>query len=172
MSEPYISQIILFGGNYAPIGYAKCNGQLLPISENDALFALIGTLYGGDGITTTGLPDLRGRLPVGMGTSPATGTNYPLGAKFGSETVTLTVAQLPSHSHAMHAQSTAATDTSPQDAILAGTDYQAYTDAATTASLATSVISAVGGNQPHNNMMPYLPITFAMALVGTFPTQS
>lgn len=171
MSEPYVGEIRMFGGNFAPVGWEFCNGQVLPISENDVLFTLLGTTYGGDGQTTFGLPDLRGRIPVHIGQNPATGTNYALGNVGGVESVTLTTQQLPAHSHQATALSTAANLLTPKDALWAG-GLTIYSTGAPTAPMAGDAISSVGGSQPHDNLMPFLCVNFIIALVGIYPSQS
>ncbi len=171
MSEAYLGEIRLFAGNYAPQGWATCDGQMLSIAEFDALFALIGTSYGGDGQTTFALPDLRGRLPVNQGTNPATGTNYPLAQAVGTETVALIEPQMPVHSHPANASATANAE-SPTNAVWAGDALNRFSTAAPTTSMRPDCIGAVGGSQPHENMMPYLPLTFIISLYGVFPPQN
>ena len=161
----------MFGGNFAPAGWAFCNGQLMPISENDTLFVLIGTTYGGDGQQTFALPDLQGRLPMHMGTggglSPRT-----IGENGGVESVTLTTSQIPNHSHAPLAVSANGNQSTPQNGTWAGVTTSIYTsnppDTAFNATLGTNA----GGNQPHDNLMPFLAISFIISLFGIFPTQS
>jgi microcystin-dependent protein len=172
MSEPYIGEIRMFAGNYAPVGWAFCNGAELQINENDALFALIGTTYGGDGTTTFCLPDLRGRIPLHMGQNSASGTTYALGQKAGSETVMLTADQLPSHTHAVSAQMTVATGSSPDNAIWASSTIKQYSNSNSDAVMKGVAISLEGGNQPHDNMMPFLPVSFIIALAGLYPSQN
>lgn len=176
MSEPFLGQITMFAGNFAPRGWAFCNGQLLPISSNSALFSLLGTNYGGDGRTTFGLPDLRGRVPVNSGSS-GVGSAGPgltarrLGEQGGSERVTLTTNQLPSHTHdvAPRATNDEQTTNRPVDGVPArGGSYAA----AGTESAASVTSTATGGGQPVENMPPYLAINFIIALQGTFPSRS
>lgn len=174
MSDQYIGEIRLFTGNYAPQGWAMCNGQLLPINENEALFALIGTMYGGDGQTNFAVPDLRGRLPVHTGTNAQTGTTFPMGSMSGTETVTLISDQLPAHTHVPNAQSTTGTATDPTNAFWADTgnsSYPIYANTAPNIAMNNAVISSVGGNQSHDNMMPYLVLTYIIALEGIYPSQ-
>jgi microcystin-dependent protein len=176
MSTPYIGEIRMFAGNFAPNGWALCQGQTLAISENDALFNLIGTTYGGDGQSTFNLPDLQCRLPVHMGTARS-GTNYTIGEKAGVESVTLTINQLPSHSHPLLA--TASTPSaSPLNALPAtasSTEPGVNTYGPGTGSptnLAAATILSDGGSQPHSNIQPILVINFIISLFGIFPSQS
>jgi microcystin-dependent protein len=167
----HIGEIRMFAGNFAPAGWMFCEGQLLPISENDQLFQLIGTTYGGDGESTFGLPDLRGRLPIHHGTA-STGTTYTLGERAGVETVTLTVQQIPVHSHALLATANPASAVAPADRVLAtaaaatitphGSDNPAGT-------LAPQAVGPDGGSQPHSNFQPYLCVNFIISLFGVFP---
>ncbi len=165
MSQPYIGEIRMFGGNFAPAGWAFCNGQLLPISENDALFTLIGTTYGGDGQSTFALPDLRGRLPVHMGNGTV------LAESGGVEQVTLITNQIPAHNHALVASSDNAAAGSPQGNVLAQpTSIDLYRPAAVPNSpLSANSVQAAGGSQPHSNMQPYLCVSFIISLFGIFP---
>jgi Microcystin-dependent protein len=171
--EWYLGEIRLFGGNFAPQGWYFCDGSLLSIAENDALFALIGTTYGGDGINTFALPDLRGRVPIHQGVNPQSGTNYTIGQKAGSETVTLTQAQLPMHTHVPNA-STTSTQSSPTGAVWGQGTINEYVNgpASSPVNMSSQTVQAVGGNQPHDNMMPYLPLSFIIAYTGIFPTQN
>ena len=167
MGQPYVGEIRMFAGNFAPAGWMLCEGQLLPISENETLFNLIGTTYGGDGQTTFGLPDLRGRLPVHQG------NGFFLAETGGVESVTLTVNQIPSHNHAMLGSSNFATTTSPVNAVsssgTAATISPYGTDAPLT-SLFSGTIGSVGGSQPHDNFQPYLCVNFIISLFGIFPS--
>lgn len=162
----------MFGGSFAPAGWAFCNGALMPISENDALFTLIGTTYGGDGQETFGLPDLQGRLPIHAGTG-SSGTTYQLGEKAGVESVTLTVNQIPIHSHPMLASGDAANTLNPGGNVL-GTPLTATPFFATAPNLdlTAQAISPVGGSQPHENLQPYLCVSFIISLFGIFPSQN
>jgi microcystin-dependent protein len=175
MPEPYVGEIRMFGGSFAPAGWAFCNGALMPISENETLFNLIGTTYGGDGQETFAVPDLQGRAPMHMGTG-SDGITYQIGEKGGVESVTLTVQQIPSHTHAPQASSAAGNTPSPADAIwsAAGTGEQLYNDPPNppTGAMRTNLISAAGGSQPHENMGPFLVITFIISLFGVFPSQT
>jgi Microcystin-dependent protein len=172
MSDQYIGEIRMFGGNFAPVGWAFCNGQLLSISENEALFTLIGTTYGGDGQTTFALPDLQGRLPVHMGRNNATGTTFPIGQKAGTESVTLITNQLPAHSHAANSSNLGGTTNSPENALWATSSKNQYSDGTPDVALNPAAIGVTGGNQPHDNMMPYIAVSFIIALNGIWPSQS
>lgn len=180
MSEPFIGEIKMFGGNFAPRGYALCDGQLLPIAQNTALFSLLGTTYGGDGRTTFGLPDLRGRAPMHPGSGPGLSFRR-LGDKGGSENVSLTTAQLPSHNHTatgtIKAKNGQPDESNPgggvPSTLSGGTEGYAETD--NTSMLAGGVDVTVnnnGGNQPHNNMQPFQCVNFIIALQGIFPSRS
>jgi microcystin-dependent protein len=172
MSEPYIGEIRMFGGNFAPAGWAFCNGQLMPISENDALFTLLGTMYGGDGQETFGLPDLQGRIPLHFGQGPGISQNYQMGEKAGVESVTLTVNQLPSHNHALIASSDPANATGPGGNVLANpVNTFPYFPAAGGLQLNAQTLAPQGGSQPHDNMMPFLVVSFIISLFGIFPHQ-
>jgi microcystin-dependent protein len=175
-AEPFIGEIILFAGNYAPAGWAFCNGQLLPISQNTALFSLLGTTYGGDGQTTFALPDLRGRTPIGSGSGPGL-TSRALGERAGAETHTLTTAELPPHSHDLQldlfGSSSPAHHRHPGDRVPGSTLDSAYSDATGLTPMAVEAIDgaalSAGGGQPHNNMPPFLGLNYLIALVGIFP---
>ncbi len=171
MAEPFLGEIRMFGGDYAPVGWALCDGRLLSISEYDTLFSLIGTTYGGDGQTTFALPDLRGRIPLHQGKNPSTGTTYLIGEKNGVESVTLTVPQLPAHTHTVHASSQPGTQNSPANAVWAK-NAQLYSTSAPDGLMNASSLSSVGGNQPHSNLMPFTVINFIIALDGIYPQQN
>jgi microcystin-dependent protein len=173
MANPYIGEIRMFAGTFAPVGWALCEGQTLPISENDVLFQLIGTTYGGDGEQTFNLPDLRGRAPVHMGQGPGISVNYQLGEPFGTESVTLTAQQIPQHDHALLARTAGGNSSTPDGNVLAsppGTTM--YIRDTPTVGLDPSILSPVGGSQPHDNRMPYLAVTFIISLFGVFPSQT
>jgi len=171
MSEPFVGEIRMFAGNFAPRGWAYCDGQLLAVSQNDALFSLLGTIYGGDGRTTFGLPDLRGRIPIHAGSGPGL-SERRLGSKGGSEKETLTVNQLAAHSHQFNATTDFASESGPSDNILAqSTTANMYLAADTNASLAGNALSSVGGGQAHTNLMPYLCVHFIIALFGIYPSR-
>lgn len=166
MSEPFVGEIRIFAGNFAPRGWAFCDGQLLAVSQNDALFALFGTIYGGDGRTTFGLPDMRGRIPIHP--SPT----HRIGQKGGAEEVTLTVSQLPSHTHSWKASSQGAAERNPLNKVLGQALTQIYIQDSPTVDLAASSITAVGGSQSHTNLMPFLCIHFIVALFGIYPSRN
>lgn len=172
MSEPFVGEIRMFAGNFAPRGWAFCDGQLLAVSQNDALFSLLGTIYGGDGRTTFGLPDLRGRIPIHAGHGPGL-SERRLGAKSGSEKETLTVNQMPSHTHTMHASTQLAVDDIPTGRVLAqGRGNRIYRDNASfLSSMNSQAVTSVGGSRSHTNEMPYLCIHFIIALFGIYPSR-
>lgn len=172
MAQPYVGEIRMFAGNFAPAGWMFCEGQLLPISENEVLFQLIGTTYGGDGQSTFALPDLRGRIPIHN--NSGSGTTYIIGEPGGVEEITLTTQQIPSHNHAITATTDLANSASPAEAYLSttATGNKIYSTAAPTIVLNPSEISTVGGNQPHTNFQPYLCVDFIISLFGIFPSQT
>ena len=172
MSTPYIGEIRMFGGNFAPNGWEFCSGQLLAISQNDTLFALIGTTYGGDGVQTFQLPDLRSRVPIHMGTGVGL-TPRILAEAAGVESVTLNVNQIPAHAHNLLATSAEATTPTPSAGVMLGSNAGVKVYSPRAASVATgSSIGAVGGSQPHANVMPVLAISFIISLFGIFPSQN
>ena len=169
MAQPYVGEVRMFAGNFAPAGWMFCDGQLLPISEYETLFNLIGTTYGGDGQETFALPDLRGRLPVHQG------GQYVLAESGGVESVTLTVAQTPSHSHAFLATKNQATDVAPSNLIPASPPLATVLPYGTDnplGPLISATIQPIGGSQPHDNMHPFLGINFIISLFGIFPSQT
>jgi len=169
MSSPYVGEIRMFGGNFAPAGWMTCDGQLLPISEFDTLFNLIGTTYGGDGQSTFGLPSLNGRVPVPIGSNGT--STYALGQSGGVQSLTLTTNQIPVHNHQMVCSQDIATGQSASHAVLAqSTVAEMYFDDVTDSNLAASSITLTGGSQPHDNMQPYLAITFIISMFGVFPS--
>lgn len=172
MGTPYIGEIRMFGGNFAPVGWAYCSGQLQPISENDALFTLIGTTYGGDGEETFALPDLCGRVPIHQGQGPGL-TNRVIGEWAGVEQVTLTTNQIPNHTHAMLATTAVGTSLSPEGRVLATAPQHArYVESADLAqTMDVQMLQPIGGSQPHDNLAPYLVITYIISLFGVFPHQ-
>jgi len=174
--EPYVGEIRMFAGNFAPAGWALCNGATLSIAEYDLLFMLLGTTYGGDGQTTFKLPDLTGRIPVHTGTNVTTGTNYVLGQQSGTENVTLVSNQLPAHTHLANANGVqaAATSESPTNNVwgFAANPITNYTNQTPNTTMLANTISPVGNNMPHDNMMPSLAINFIIALYGIFPPQN
>ncbi len=170
MSDPFIAEIIMFGGNFAPRGWAFCDGQLLDISSNTALFALIGTTYGGDGRTSFALPDLRGRVAIHPGRGPGLSI-YTLGRKSGVETVTLSQAQIPSHNHSMTTlTSELADDNSPIGNIPAQSRQDAY--AHPSKATANPATGHTGGSQGHTNIQPFCCVNYIIALIGVFPSRS
>src|SRR5688572_24811925 len=176
MANPYLGEIRLFGCNFAPRDWQFCDGRLLAISEYDALYALIGTTYGGDGVTTFGLPDLRGRLPVGQGQGPGLTTRI-IGEMAGSETVTLTAQQIPVHTHLAIATTGAATTGTPGTDVIPGavagqTMYVTDTSGAVPFTASAQSIGATGSSQPHENCMPSLGLNFCIALFGIFPSRN
>ena len=174
MAQPYVGEIRMFAGNFAPAGWAFCNGQQMPISENDALFTLIGTTYGGDGQETFNLPNLQSRIPVHAGNG-SDGITYVLGEMGGVESVTLTVNQIPSHTHVPVASTVAGTLPNPIGAVFAagGGGEQMYSTPPNPpgGTLNAQGILPTGGNQPHENLAPYLAINFILSLFGVFPHQ-
>jgi microcystin-dependent protein len=167
--QPYVGEIRMFGGNFAPNGWLFCEGQALAISEYEVLFQLIGTTYGGDGEQTFNLPNLASRIPIHMGTGPD-GTTYQMGEMAGTEDVTLGVQQIPSHTHALLA-STAAGGPNPAGAVLAtSTEIDRYRENMASTPLASSSVTPVGGSQPHTNFQPYLCVNFIISLFGIFPS--
>jgi len=167
MSQPYVGEIRMFAGNFAPAGWMFCEGQLLPISEYETLFNLIGTTYGGDGQSTFALPDLRGRLPIHQG------NGFTLAENGGVETVTLTTTQIPVHSHAFLGSLNPGIQNSSVGFLPAASNVvKIYEAAAPTGGLATQALLSDGGSQPHNNFQPYLCIDFIISLFGVFPSQT
>jgi microcystin-dependent protein len=172
MSEPFIAEIRIFAGNFAPRGWAFCNGQLLPISQNTALFSLIGTTYGGDGRTTTAIPNLQGRAPMHPGTGPGLSPRR-LGESGGTETITLNEAQMPNHQHSAGGSSGKNKEQQPGNHSWGITSNKdAYRETNDYVNLNNQVIQQTGGNSPHNNMPPFLVINYIIALVGLYPSRS
>ncbi|HEX4853078.1 phage tail protein [Arenimonas sp.] len=176
MSQPYIGEIRLFPYNFAPRDWIDCDGRLLPISQYDALFALIGTTYGGDGQSTFALPDLRGRLPIHQGTGPGL-SNRVLGERAGTETVTLTQAQMPAHTHTAVATTGIANAGAPGPTVLPGavtnqTQYVSDLTGAVPFAMSPQAVSVAGSSQPHDNNMPTLTLRYCMAVFGIFPSQA
>lgn len=165
MAEPFLGEIRMMSFAFAPGGWAHCNGQQLPVNQNQALFSLLGTRFGGNGTTTFGLPDMRGRVPLHFGDAA------PVGTAGGSETVTLSVAQLPEHSHVVQATTAAAAAPVPNGALLA-TGPELYSGGSGTVQLAGDMLGMTGGGQAHQNMQPYLTINFCIALQGIFPSRT
>jgi microcystin-dependent protein len=182
MSSPYVGQILMCGFNFAPAGWALCNGQTLPISENEVLFQLIGTTYGGDGESTFNLPNLCGRVPVHMGQGPGITQNYQVGEAAGVEQVTLTTQQIPNHNHNVQVLSgnTSANQSTPSSSTILSDEAQAPADSAfvyvpvsgNQVTLGAQTIQIAGGSQPHDNMQEYLTVNFVISLFGVFPSQN
>ena len=170
MSDPFIGEVRLYGFNFAPKNWALCNGQLLPIAQNTALFSLLGTTFGGNGVTTFALPDLRGRLPVGFGSGA--GWTPQLGEAGGTEAVTLSAAMMPAHTHALNVADTAQTGSPSGSAVLASSTVSKpyLSGAGDLVPMAAAAISPNGGGAPHPNLQPCLTLNFAIALVGIFPS--
>lgn len=167
MSEPFLSEIKIVSFNFPPKGWALCNGQFLPINQNQALFALLGTTYGGNGQTTFALPNLRGRVPIHMGNS------HTLGEAAGSTSVTINIQQLPTHMHFQNVMNTDATATTPDGTVVMGkAPSPVYGGASNLVAMSPAIVSSVGGSQAHNNMMPYLVLNFIIALQGIFPSRN
>jgi microcystin-dependent protein len=171
MAQPYVGEIRMFAGNFAPAGWMFCDGQLLPISENETLFQLIGTTYGGDGESTFALPNLQGRVPVHQGQGPGISQSYILAETGGVETVTITVAQMPNHNHPPQA-TTNPGGNSPSNAIWAQAGVGLYhpTPGNGDAPMLNTLVQPNGGSQPHDNMAPYLAVNFIISLFGIFPS--
>jgi microcystin-dependent protein len=168
---PFIGEIRLFAGNFAPAGWAFCDGQTLPIAENDALFQLIGTTYGGDGQTTFNLPNLQSRVPIHMGTGPD-GTTYQIGEMAGTEQETLTVQQIPIHTHPWLASNANAASPSPIGAVPAVAQGDLYATGLSPTPFSPMAVSPAGGSQPHENTQPFLCINYIISLFGVFPSQT
>lgn len=165
MAQPYVGEIRMFAGNFAPAGWMFCEGQLLPISENETLFQLIGTTYGGDGQSTFALPDLRGRIPIHQG------NGFILAENGGAEEITLAVSQIPAHSHPFLASTNVAADTNPTNKVVAqSAGAMLYIQDTTDSNMSPLAVTSVGGSQPHNNFQPYLCIDFIISLFGIFPS--
>lgn len=172
MAQPYIGEIRMFAGNFPPAGWMFCDGQTIPISQNDALFVLLGTTYGGDGESTFNLPDLQSRVPMHQGTGPD-GQSYTIGEKAGVESVTLTTQQIPSHNHSFLGSTNAATDNNPTGRTLArSATVQYLTISPGTVAANANAVTPAGGSQPHENLQPYLCVNFIISLFGLFPSQT
>lgn len=172
MAQPYVGEIRMFAGSFAPAGWMFCDGTQLPTSEYETLFNLLGTNYGGDGQSTFNLPDLRGRVPIHQGTGPS-GTSYVLAQNGGVESVTLTTQLTPTHTHAMTATNVIGTQVNPANNILANSQGpQPYIQENPDANLNAQTITSVGGTQPHDNLQPYLGINFIISLFGIYPSQT
>jgi microcystin-dependent protein len=171
MSDPFIAEIRMFGFTFPPRSWLDCNGQLIPIAQNTALFSLVGTFYGGNGQTTFGIPNLQNRTPIGVGQGPGL-SQYSIGQSSGTANVTLLQNQIPAHNHSFGTNSGDADGTNPGGAVPARASGETpYTNGAANTPLSTT-ISPVGGNQPHNNMMPYLTVRFCICQFGVFPSRN
>ncbi|MES2796823.1 MAG: tail fiber protein [Bacteroidota bacterium] len=170
MAQPYVGEIRMFGGSFAPAGWAFCNGALMPIAENEVLFQLIGTTYGGDGQETFALPSLSSRIPIHMGTG-GDGQTYQIGELLGTESVTLTTQQIPVHSHAAQANNSSAINASPTNSYLArSSTVDMFINANPSDAMSSNAIIGTGGSQPHDNMQPFLCVSFIISLFGIFPS--
>jgi microcystin-dependent protein len=171
MSEPFLGEVKIFGFNFAPRGWATCDGQLLPINQNQSLYSLLGTTFGGDGRTTFALPDLRGRVPLHMGSNA--GQSFNMGNKAGAETHTLTQQEMPAHSHTLMASNAPGTSDHAEGAFLAGSESPLYTGGGGAVALDNaSLSSAPGAGQAHDNMQPFTVLNICIALQGTFPSRN
>ena len=172
MSSPFVAEIRIFPYTFAPRGWAYCSGQIMPISQNTALFSLLGTTYGGDGRTNFALPNLQGSFPIQSGTGPGL-SNYVLGQVGGATTTTLTSQQLPAHTHGMNAQNSGGSSVSPTGNYTAQIGLRGagliYGSDATTTALSAKAVTPVGGSQPHNNLPAFLTLSYCIALQGIFP---
>ena len=171
MGEPFVGEIRIFAGNFAPSGWMFCSGQLLSIAQNDVLFTLIGTTYGGDGQSTFGLPDLQGRVPIHQGQGPGL-SNRTLAERAGVESVTLTTNMIPTHVHSQLGSGGSATDTQPSGNLLATVTSDIDIPGAPTNQLQQNAVTPTGGSQPHANMQPYLGLSFIISLFGIYPSQN
>jgi len=166
MSEPYVGEIRMVGFNFAPAGWAFCDGSLVPISENETLFNLIGTTYGGDGQTTFGLPNLLGRIPVHQG------NGYVIGSPGGTETVTLDLNQIPVHTHALNANTAAGNKPSPVGGVWASSSLEQFGTGAPSTSMSATALKQAGGDLPHSNLSTFQAINFVISLFGVYPSQN
>jgi microcystin-dependent protein len=174
MSEPFLGEVRLFAGNFAPVGWNFCDGTLLPIATYDALFNLLGTTYGGDGVTNFAVPDLRGRVPMGQGSGPGLSPRT-IGQSFGAETITLTAQQIPTHNHSFVASTVAASSPNPGAALFANvgqdTLYVTSPSSPQPKALSQQTVVNAGGSQPHNNIMSSVGMNYIIALEGIYPSQ-
>jgi len=171
MSEPFLAEVRIVGFNFAPRGWAFCDGQILPINQNQSLYSLLGTTYGGDGRTTFALPDLRGRTPIHVGRSDG-GSDHREGQKSGEETHTLSINEIPQHRHIMRATNSAAGSTDPANHVLAQATRDTYRDTTNLGNMGAGTLANTGGGQAHDNMQPYLALNFCIALQGLFPSRN
>lgn len=172
MSEPFLAEIRIVGFNFAPRGWALCDGQILPINQNQSLYSLLGTTYGGDGRTSFALPDIRGRVPVHVGDSQSGGINYQQGQKTGEESHTLLTSEMAQHSHTVQGTSTPANQAVPTSSLLAATNNGKPYSSVSSGNLGASSITNAGGSQAHENMQPSLAMNFCIALQGLFPSRN
>ncbi|MBP2617115.1 phage tail protein [Chryseobacterium jejuense] len=173
-SEPFLGQIAFVPYTFVPKNWAECNGQILPIAQNQALFSLLGTTYGGNGITTFALPDMRGRVLVHNGQAPGGPTTYTMGQIGGAESVTLTVTQIPAHNHTVNAVTTDGNQNAPTGSLPANTKVldKEYSDAAANTTMKSTMLNNTGGNQAHENRPPFLTLKCIIALTGVYPSQN
>ena len=171
MADPFVAEIRIVGFNFAPIGWALCNGSLMPIAQNTALFSLVGTTYGGNGVSTFALPDLQGRVPMHFGQGPGL-SSHDLGETGGVETVTLQPTEIPAHTHSLNAGTDAGAFEGPASALPGASPAKPFHPGPADTTLASAALSNTGGGQPHNNMPPYLAMTFVIALQGIFPPRN
>ena len=172
MADPFIGEIRMFAGNFAPVGWALCDGQIMSIAQNTALFSILGTTYGGNGVNTFGLPDLRGRVPIHMGQGIGL-SDYALGEVSGEENVALTTSQMPAHSHLVNADSgDRGTSSHPNGQLLASSGTDSIYSSNADSTMSPNMIQAAGANQPHSNIQPFLCVNFIIALNGIFPSRS
>ena len=166
MSEPFLAEVRIVGFNFAPRGWAFCDGQILPINQNQSLYSLLGTTYGGDGRTSFALPDMRGRVPIHVG------EGHREGQKSGEETHTLTAAEVPNHDHVLRATDDNATSNTPAGNVFGRSTFSVYIDPSNLVGMNSAAVANVGGGQAHENMMPYLALNFCIALQGLFPSRN
>jgi microcystin-dependent protein len=173
MAQPFVGDIRIFGGNFAPVSYLKCAGQLLAISQYDTLFTILGTMYGGDGVQTFQLPDLQGRVPMGTGQAPGL-TNRVVGQVLGEENHQLTSAEMPQHTHTLNAVASGGNQPGPGGGLLAASDQRnsQYSNSTTNTTMGPSAISFAGSNAAHNNVQPSLAVNFIIALFGVYPSRN
>jgi microcystin-dependent protein len=171
LSEPFLAEVRIVGFNFAPRGWAFCDGQILPISQNQSLYSLLGTIYGGDGQTSFALPDLRGRVPIHVGRSNG-GVDHREGQKGGEETHTLSANEMPQHTHALQATNSVGTGTAPQGTVLAEASLPVYESFGPGVQMGAGSVGNAGGGQAHENMQPYLALNFIIALQGLFPSRN
>ena len=172
MSEPFLAEIRIVGFNFAPRGWATCDGQILPINQNQSLYSLLGTTYGGDGRTSFALPDLRGRAPIHFGTPSDGSISHTLGSKTGEETHSLTANEIPSHTHSPQGTNTTVNSNDPTNRLLGSNSGTPYRDNGTRVDMAADMIANEGGNVGHENMQPFTTLNFCIAIQGLFPSRN